>query len=245
MIFFRDQTLTPEQQIALTARFGPLSRMPFIEPLTGHPDIIAVLKEADERNISTFGGVWHSDFSFLEAPPLGSVLYALDVPGIGGDTLWANMYDAYDSLSYTMRGLLDGLAAIHTGAPYGTTNPPAADLELSRSIRMRRNDPAADVETEHPVVRAHPDSGRKALFVNPVYTNRFKGMTVEESKPLLEFLYDHATKPEFTCRFRWRNGSLAVWDNRCTLHLAIDDYDGKRRLLHRTAIAGERPVGPV
>lgn len=243
VIFFRDQRLSPEQQIAFTARIGPVSRVPFIKPLDDYPDIIAVLKEADERKISTFGGTWHSDFSFLEAPPLGSVLYALEVPNSGGDTLWANMYDAYETLSPGMKALLDGLTAIHTGAPYGTTDAPPPDMQTSRSIAISRNDRAADVETEHPVVLAHPDSGRKALFVNAVYTSRFKDMTREESKPLLNYLYAHATRPEFTCRFRWTRHALALWDNRCTQHLAINDYDGHRRLMHRTTIAGERPRG--
>ncbi len=243
VIFFRDQSLTPEQQIAFTARFGPVSRVPFIAPLAEHADIIAVLKEADERGISSFGGTWHSDFSFLPEPPLGSVLYALEVPEHGGDTLWADMYRAYETLSAGLRRVLDGLRAVHSGAPYGTAAAPPADLRLSRSVKMARGDPAADVETEHPVVRVHPESGRRALFVNPVYSLRFAGMTAAESQPLLDFLQAHATRPEFTCRFRWRPGSLAVWDNRCTQHLAVNDYDGRRRLLHRTTIAGERPVG--
>lgn len=244
VIFFRDQTLTPEQQIAFTARFGPVSRVPFIEPLAGHPDIIAVLKEADERNISSFGGTWHSDFSFLPEPPLGSLLYALEVPEQGGDTLWADMYRAYETLSAGLRRVLDGLGAVHSGAPYGTAAAPPADVRLSRSVKMARGDPAADMETEHPVVRVHPESGRRALFVNPVYSLRFAGMTAAESRPLLDFLQAHATRPELTCRFRWCQGSLAIWDNRCTQHLAVNDYDGRRRLLHRTTIAGERPVGP-
>jgi taurine dioxygenase len=243
VIFFRDQRLGPEQQVALTARFGPIARMPFIEPMPDHPDVIAVLKEAEERNISTFGGTWHSDFSFLPEPPMGSLLYALEVPECGGDTLWADMYRAYEALSPGLRNLLDGMAAIHSGAPYGTTAPPPPDLAVSSSVKMSRGDPAADIETEHPVVRVHPESGRRALFVNPVYTLRFKDMTAEESGPLLGFLYAHATRPEFTCRFQWRAGSVAFWDNRCTLHLAINDYDGRRRLLHRTTVAGERPQG--
>ena len=244
VIFFRDQAITPEQQIALTARFGAVSRVPYVEAMAEHPDIIAVLKEADEVGISTFGGTWHTDFSFLETPPLGSVLFAHEVPGHGGDTLWANQYAAYESLSDAMKATLDPLVAIHTGAPHGTKAPPSPDLKLSKSIKMRRGDPAADIETEHPVVRDHPESGRKALFVNPVYTIRFKDMTVAESRPLLAFLFARAIEPAFTCRFRWRAGSRAIWDNRCTQHFAINDYDGQRRLMHRTTIAGERPIGP-
>jgi taurine dioxygenase len=244
VIFFRDQTLSPEQHTAFSARFGKLSRMPYVKALDAHPDIIAVLKEADEQKISVFGGAWHSDFSFLDEPPLGSVLYALDVPPYGGDTLWSNMYAAYDALSEGMKRLLDGLVAQHSGHVYGMDGVPA-DLRTSRSIAISRNNPEADIERGHPVVRVHPETGRKALFVNPIYTTRFDGTSAAESKPLLDFLYAHATRPEFTCRFRWRKGSLAVWDNRCAMHYAVNDYDGRRRLMHRTTIAGDRPFGPA
>ncbi|MGE0118927.1 MAG: TauD/TfdA dioxygenase family protein [Dongiaceae bacterium] len=243
VIFFHGQALTPEQHLAVTRRFGPISRSPYIKHMDEHPDIIAVLKEADERKISTFGNAWHSDFSFLEEPPLGSVLYAREVPSHGGDTLFANMYAAYEALSPGLRRLLDGLNAIHTGKPYGVDGV-SQDLAVSRSIGIERNNPEADRETVHPAVRVHPATGRKALFVNAIYTTRFEGMTTAESKPLLEFLFAHATQPEFTCRLRWRTGDLAVWDNRCTLHYAVNDYDGQRRLMHRTTIKGERPVGP-
>jgi taurine dioxygenase len=244
VIFFHGQTLTPEQQLAFTRRFGPVSRSPYIKHMDEHPDIIAVLKEADERKISTFGNAWHSDFSFLEEPPMGSVLYAREVPSHGGDTLFANMYAAYEALSPGLRRVLDGLNAVHTGKPYGVGGVPQ-DLAVSRSIGIERNNPGADREVAHPTVRVHPATGRKALFVNSIYTTRFEGMTAAESKPLLDFLYAHATQPEFTCRLRWRRGDLAVWDNRCTLHYAVNDYDGARRLMHRTTIKGERPVGPA
>ena len=241
VLFFRDQALAPEHQLAFTRLYGPVLRVPYVKHLDEHPDIIAVLKEADERNISTFGNAWHSDFSFLERPPMGSVLYAREVPSHGGDTLFANMYAAYDALSDGMKRMLAGLGALHSGRPYGRGGVPA-DLRTSRSIAIERDNPAADREIAHPVVRLHPDSGRKALFVNAIYTLRFADMTEAESRPLLDFLYQHCIRPEFTCRFRWAAGSLAIWDNRCTLHYAVNDYDGQRRLLHRTAIAGERPV---
>jgi len=244
VIFFRDQDLTPQQHEAFTARFGPLSRVPYVKPLDDHPHIIAVLKEADERKISVFGGAWHSDFSFLDEPPLGSVLYALETPSYGGDTLWSNMYAAYDALSAGMQRLLDDLVALHSGSVYGVDGV-SKDLRTSRSIAISRNNPEADAEHRHPVVRLHPDTGRKALFVNPIYTTRFDGMTREESAPILNFLYALATQPEFTCRFRWQARSLALWDNRCAMHYAINDYDGQRRLMHRTTIAGDRPVGPA
>ncbi len=243
VVAFRGQNLSPGQQIALTRRLGPLLRVPFIEPHPEHPEIVAVLKEAEERDISTFGGVWHSDFSFLEAPPSYTLLYALEVPSRGGDTIWANMALAYETLSEGMKELLEGLGAIHSGLPYGTADPPA-DMNLSTSIGIARGEPAADAEVVQPVVRRHPETGKHALFVNPVYTSRFQDMTVEESRPLLATLQAHATRAELTCRLSWRAGTLAIWDNRCTQHMAVNDYDGYRRLLHRTTVAGEPPLWP-
>ncbi len=241
VVAFRSQDLSPGQQIALTRRLGPLLRVPFIEPLPEHPEIVAVLKEAEERAISTFGGVWHSDFSFLEAPPSYTLLYALEVPPSGGDTIWANMALAYETLSAGMKGLLGGLRAIHSGLPYGTSGPPP-DLKVTTSIKMARGDPAADAEVAHPVVRRHPETGADALFVNPTYTTRFEDMSAAESRPLLDTLQRQATRAEITCRLRWAAGTLAIWDNRRTQHLAVNDYDGQRRLLHRTTVTGERPL---
>ena len=243
VLFFRDQRLSPEQQLEVTRRFGDILRVPYIQHLEAYPDMIAVLKEADERGISTFGGTWHSDFSFLDVPPSLTLLYALELPALGGDTLWASQYAAYDALSPGLRRLLDPLRAVQSAWPHGTRGP-GPGTAVSRSIGMVRNDPAADREIAQPVVRVHPVTGRRALFVNPVYTERFEDMTVDESRPMLQYLFGHATRPEFTCRLRWAPGTLALWDNRCLLHLAINDYDGSRRLLHRTTVAGERPVGP-
>ena len=166
--------------------------MPYIRPLAEYPDIVAVLKEADERNIATFGGTWHSDFSFLDEPPSLTLLYALELPEVGGDTLWSSQYAAYDTLSTGMKRLLDPLQAVHTGWPHGTHGPDTS-VAVSRSVVMARNDPSADREVVHPVVRVHPVTGRRALFVNPVYTQRFEDMTTEESRPLLQHLFDHAT----------------------------------------------------
>jgi taurine dioxygenase len=242
VLHIHDQRLTPEQHVALTMRFGPTSRSPYIKHMEEHPDIIAVLKEADEAKISTFGNAWHSDFSFLEEPPMGSLLYAREVPSHGGDTLFANMYLAYEALSEGMKRMLDPLKAIHTGKPYGV-NGVGPDLKVSRSIGIERNRPEADREILHPIVRVHPVTGRRALFVNSIYTARIEGMTEAESRPILRFLFAHAVQPEFTCRLRWRSGDLAIWDNRCAMHYAVNDYDGQRRLMHRTTVAGERPMG--
>ena len=243
VVFLRDQHLSPEDQVALTARFGEVLRVPYVKHLDEHPDIIAVLKEADEKKISTFGGTWHSDFSFLDQPPSLTILYGREIPPFGGDTLWSSQYAAFDALSPRMQEMMCRLSAVQTGWPHGTKGP-GPNAAVSRSVVMTRNDPTADREVIHPVVRVHPITKRKALFVNPVYTQRFDGMTEEESKPLLSYLFAHATKPEFTCRLQWEVGTLALWDNRCVLHLAINDYDGSRRLLHRTTVAGETPIHP-
>lgn len=240
VIFLRDQSLTLDQLVAGTEAIGSILRVPYVKGLDSHPDVIAVLKEADEKRISTFGGTWHSDFSFLDIPPSLTLLYAVELPSTGGDTIWANQYAAYEALSPGLKAILDPLNTIHTGTPHGTSGP--GDYSgTSRSIKMVRNDPTADREVLHPVVRTHPLTGRKALFVNPVYTQRFENMTISESKPLLDYLYQHATKPEFCCRWRWHPATLAIWDNRCTMHLAVNDYDGTRRLLYRTTILGEKP----
>jgi len=242
VLAFPDQNLTLDEQLEVTRSFGPVLRVPYVQGLASHPDVIAVLKEADEQRISIFGGTWHSDFSFLPEPPDATLLQSVALPSVGGDTIWANQYLAYESLSPGLRRMLDPLRAVHTGWPHGARGP-GPDVPVSKSIKMTRNDPAADREQLHPVVRRHPVTGRAALFVNPVYTQRFEDMTAEESRPLLEYLHQHCVRPELQMRVRWRPGMMMLWDNRCTLHLAINDYDGQRRLLHRTTVAGARPVG--
>jgi taurine dioxygenase len=242
VLFFREQSLSLDDLLQVTARFGPVLRVPYVQGIASHPDVIAVLKEAEEKRISTFGGTWHTDFSFLAEPPAATLLYAVELPPVGGDTIWASQYLAYDALSDGMKALLDPLKAVHTGWPHGTMGP-NPDVPVSRSIKMVRNDPTADREVTHPVVRVHPVTGRKALFVNPVYTQRFENMTAAESRPILDFLHAHNVRAEFCCRLRWRPGTMAMWDNRCLMHLAVNDYDGHRRLLHRTTVAGEVPAG--
>lgn len=223
-----------------TTVFGPLLRLPYIAPTPEDPDVVAVLKEADEQRIATFGGDWHSDFSFLEHPPGGSLLQAVELPPVGGDTLWADQATAWEALPDDLRAVVAGRRAIQTGAPYGVSHRPT--VATSRSIRITRGDPAADRERAHPAVRRHPASRRAALFLNPIYTIRLDGMTEAESAPVLARLYAHMTRPEFCCRHRWRPGDLVIWDNRMTLHFAVNDYDGHRRLLWRTTFAGEAPV---
>ena len=239
VIFFHDQHLTPEQHLAFGRRFGALQIHEFVEAMEGYPEILEVRKEAEEKR--NFGGGWHTDVSYLERPSLGSVLYALDVPDHGGDTMFANQYLAYEALSDGMKRMLEGMTAIHSARrPYGPNAARAHDYGPS-SMHFIFSE-AAHAEIEHPVVRTHRETGKKALYVNRTFTLRFKDMTEEESAPLLHYLCDHAVRPEFTCRFRWQPNSIAFWDNRCVQHNAINDYHGQRRILHRVTIEGERPV---
>jgi len=238
--------LLPEQFLDIPALkratqiFGPLIRLPYVEPMAEDPDVIAVLKEAEERNIHVFGGNWHSDFSYLERPPGGSLLQAVDLPPVGGDTLWADGVTAWETLPDDLRAMLDGRNAIQTGKPYGVKHRPT--VSTSTSVKMQRGDPEADKERALPAVRRHPISGKAALFVNPTYTTRLEGISEEESAPILERVYAHMTRPEFQCRHRWRPGDLVIWDNRATMHFAVNDYDGHRRLLYRTTFEGEAPI---
>src|SRR5712692_10355351 len=240
VIFLRGQHLTPERHLALGRRFGTLNVHEFVEAMPGQPEILVVAKH--ENDTKNFGGGWHSDVTYLDEPALGSILYALEVPDYGGDTMFANQYMAYEALSPGMRHMLDGLVAVHSARHvYGT----GADNDYARlkglsAMTIVRSE-AAHRETEHPVVRTHPETGRKCLYVNRNFTVRFKDMTVEESRPLLQFLYEQAVRPEFTCRFRWERGSIAFWDNRCVQHYALNDYHGQRRVMHRVTINGDRP----
>jgi taurine dioxygenase len=242
VVVIRDQSLSPDEQKSFSRRLGPLVPLPYIKPLAGHPEVIAVLKEADEVKISTFGSWWHADFSYLEEPPVHSILHALELPPKGGDTLFADLCAAYDALSPGMKRLLEPLDVMHSGFVYGTRTVTDGERSLARGVVIARGNPEADIERPHPLVRVHAPTGRRALFANPTYTTRLDGMTAAESKPLLDFLYAHMTRPEFTLRQRWRPGDVLVWDNRAVIHLAVNDYDGYRRLLHRTTAGRERPL---
>jgi len=234
VIFFRGQDLPPDRFLGFARRFGEPIEYPFVKGLDGFPEITPIVKLEHER--VNFGGLWHSDTAYLETPPLGTMLIARQVPPHGGDTIFANMYLAYETLSEGMRALLDGLVAVNSSAK--------ADVTRTREDRMRegaRADARAEYVAEHPVVRTHPETGRKALYVNGGHTVRFQGMTEAESAPLLDFLFAHQTRPEFTCRFRWERGSIALWDNRSAQHNPINDYHGFRRVMHRVTLAGDRP----
>jgi taurine dioxygenase len=235
VVFFRDQKLSPEQHIAFAHRFGEIELNRFFATVPGYPMIAEVRKEPEQqRNI---GNGWHTDHSYDEAPALGSMLYAREVPTTGGDTLFASMYAAYDALSDGLKATLNSLKAVHSSRH--VFGPAAAARRGDLEGRIR-NPELATQDAVHPVFIRHPDSGRKALYVNPGFTVRFDGWTEEESWPLFDYLYRHAVRPEFTCRFQWREGSLAFWDNRSTWHFAVNDYPGERRLLHRITIAGPK-----
>jgi taurine dioxygenase len=235
VVFFRDQPISNDRFVALAKRFGSIGRYPMVPGLPDHPEIMAVLKEPDET--VNFGGIWHSDTTYLYRPPSATMLLAREIPPTGGDTRFANQYQAFESLSPALQQVLEGLRAINSSA--------LADVSKTREDRMRGVDDSAtavDYESCHPVVRTHPETGRKALYINVAHTARFDGMTEEESAPLLGYLFAHQVKPEFTCRFRWEVGSLALWDNRCAQHNPMNDYNGHRRLLHRITLQGDTPA---
>jgi taurine dioxygenase len=235
VLFFHDQHWTPEAQLRFGHYFGELDTHPFVEGTQAHPEIIEIITEPDD--ILNFGGGWHSDVTFLEEPDLGSILFAIDVPSFGGDTLFANQHAAYEALSDTMKGLLDGLNAQHSAGPQYADGGYST---LSKSMKTKSSDLAGAV-VHHPLVRTHPETGKKALYVNPSFTVGIEGMRLDESMALLGFLFNHMVKEPFTCRFRWAPGSVAMWDNRSVLHYALFDYRGHRRSMRRITVKGDRP----
>jgi taurine dioxygenase len=234
VIFLREQTVTPQQQVAFARKFGEPIEYPQLKGLPEAPMITPVVKLEHERH--NFGGIWHSDTTYLPVPPMGSMLLAREVPPFGGDTMFANQYLAYESLSDGLKQTLDGLL--------GVSSSSKADVTKTREDALRQAGAGAtpkQLSAEHPLVRTHPETGRKALYTSVAHTSHIKGWTEKESLPLLQFLWDHQTKPEFTCRFQWRTGSLAFWDNRCAMHNPINDYHGFRRVMHRITLAGDKP----
>jgi taurine dioxygenase len=229
VVFFRDQKLDPAQFMAFARRMGKPIEYPFVKGIPGFPEVIEVRKLEHEKH--NFGGIWHSDTAYLQEPPMGSMLIAREVPPYGGDTEFASQYLAYEALSPGMKHLLEGLVGVNSSAK--------ADVTRTREDMVKGE--TKELVAEHPVVRTHPETGRKALYVNVGHTVRFRGMTEHESAPLLEFLFRHQVKLEFTCRFHWEVGSIAFWDNRCTQHNPVNDYHGHRRVMHRITLAGDRP----
>jgi taurine dioxygenase len=234
VIFFHDQSLTPEQYLRFARTMGEPCEYPFVAGLDGYPEITEVIKKEDER--VNFGGIWHSDTTYLECPPMGTMLYARVLPTMGGDTLFANMVMAYENLSPGMQRLLLGLTAVNSAE-----KDDAAATRVDRLRERPREAGATITVAEHPIVRSHPETGRKALYVNPGHTVSIAGFSQAESAPILDFLYRHQTRAEFTCRFRWRRDSLAFWDNRATQHYPLNDYHGQHRAMQRITLAGDRP----
>ena len=238
VLFFRDQLLTPAQQRNAAALFGDLHIHPIYPKIAEQPEILVLDTDLNDLRDNA---LWHSDVSFIQSPPLGSLLSARHVPPHGGDTLWASCSAAYDALSAPIRGLLDGLTAVH-------------DLTLSFPLERFGNTPdalekwnaarAANPPVTHPVIRVHPETGRKGLFVSEAFTTRINELEPGESTALLQMLFKQIARPEFSVRWQWRQGDLAFWDNRLTQHYACDDYRPQRRIMHRATILGDRPFGP-
>ena len=232
VIFLPAQKLSPQQLLAFASRFGDPMEYPQLRGLPECPLVTPVVKLEHERH--NFGGVWHTDTSYLEQPPMASMLYALELPPYGGDTLFASQYAAYEALSEGLRQALDGLIGINSSAK--------AEVTRSREDRLREAGVQSKVLVgKHPIVRTHPETGRKALYMSLGHTVHFEGWSEDESKPLLDYLFAQQVKPEFTCRFRWSPGTLAFWDNRCALHYPVNDYHGFRRLMHRVTLRGDKP----
>ena len=240
VLSFPGQALSLEELEAATLQFGPFGVDPFIKPMAGHPNVLELRREPDEK-ATNFGAGWHSDWSFQPEPPAATLLHAQVVPPVGGDTLFADCAAAYDALSPVMKDLLAPLRAVHSASrAYGTQGVFARETE-TRTMQIVVS-PEADKIHAHPLVRTHPVSGRKALFVSPVYTVGIEGMTPEEGQAILAFLFKHMTQEAFVFRHRWAKDTLLIWDNRRTVHFAEGGYDGHLRVMHRTTVAGEAPV---
>ena len=239
VLCFRDQQLGPCDLVNLARKFGGVGETPYLSGLEDYPDVVPIVKEANEKSQHTFGSGWHTDFTFQKKPPARTLLYALDVPPKGGDTLFANLQDACESLSTGMQESLSRLRALHSSIrSYGPNASLKNHLE-NMTITNEKEEPGFE---SHPVIRKHPVTGKPSLWINPTYTIRFDGMTDEESQPLLDYLNDLITEARFTCRVNWKRNSLVMWDNRCTQHSASSDYAGHRREMWRITTAGDTPA---
>lgn len=236
VIFLKNQNLSPAQFLRFSQCLGTPIEYPFVKGLEGFPHIIEVKKLEHEK--VNFGGIWHSDTTYLDVPPMGTMLLSKEIPPYGGDTMFANQYMAYEALSEVMKRLLDGLKGISSSAK--------ADVSKTREDRIKTDGKAKQsvpkqYEAHHPMVRTHPETGRKALYVNIAHTSGIVGMTDAESMPILKFLFEHQVKPEFTCRFVWERDAIAFWDNRCVQHNPVNDYHGFRRVMQRITLQGSKP----
>lgn len=237
VIFFRDQDLSPERHKAFARRFGAIFVHPNFRKPGTDPEIVQLVREPND--VSVVGEDWHADTTMMAAPPMGAILYGVEVPPHGGDTIFANQYLAYERLSETMKRVIAELKAIHTDR---LVAGPQAGRDATRSTKVREDAEWRETVSVHPIVRIHPETRRKMLFVNHSYTVGIEGMSEAEGRGLLDFLLNHGHRPEFTCRFRWEKGSVAFWDNRCTKHVALNDTTGFRRVMRRVQVAGDRPV---
>jgi len=235
VIFFRDQTLDHEQHKRLARRFGEIFVHPNFKGLGADPEIVEIRRNPSDTAI--VGEEWHCDTTMMAEPPMGAILYGVEVPPYGGDTQFASMCHAYDALSDGMKSLLAGMRAVHTDTMVAGPN---ANRNSRRTTKVREDADWTPTVNLHPVVRTHPETGRKSLFIGG-HVHYLENMTPEESAPLVDYLYAHSHRPEFTCRFRWRAGSLAFWDNRCTQHSAINDYPAETRIMHRVTVCGDTP----
>jgi len=238
VLVIRGQKLEPADIMKVGAHFGEPCHYPFVTGMEGFPFIFEVVKAEDER--TNFGGNWHSDTTYLAQPPLATLLYAVETPSHGGDTLFASTRAAYESLSDGMKKMVDSLVGVNSaGLKYGG----GRSKMHSRigGMKVHDTEKAEEYEAEHPVARTHPETGKKALYVSRSHTIRFRDMTEEESRPIVDWLQSHITRPEFTCRVRWEPGTLTVWDNRCTLHNAVNDYHGQRRRMRRLNVGAQTP----
>jgi taurine dioxygenase len=231
VIFFRDQDLTPAQQTAFGARFGPLNIHPYVAGMAGQPEVMEIIKEPSDK--INFGGGWHSDMSFLQTPAIGSILYAVEIPEFGGDTLFASQAAAFEALSPGLQATLEGLSAVHSASREYSAQGHSA--QKRGSMKVAEADGYVG-EYVHPMVLVHPETGRKALYVNPAFTLRIDGWKTRESKALLDYLFEHCRYEAFTTRFAWAKGSVAFWDNRSVWHFALNDYPGQRRHMRRVTV---------
>ena len=238
VVVFRDLSLTPAEQAEFCSLFGELDTYPFVEATSDHPNVIPIIKEPQQK--LNFGGAWHTDTSYMEVPPKATCLYAIEVPERGGDTLFASTAKAYRSLSAGMKAMTADLVGMFT--PSMVHGKTGAYGKVKHGMQAKESPDVVDQRVPHPVIRTHPESGVQAIYATPVHCEHFENMTRSESLPLLNYLYEHATRPEFTMRLSWRPGTFAMWDNRCVFHNAINDYQGQRREVHRVTLKGELPA---
>ena len=240
VIFFRDQDITPEQQLNLALRFGDIHYHPYMLGMDDHPEILEIIKEPGETY--TFGAAWHTDQMFNPSPAKATMLYAKETPAVGGDTMFSSMYKAYDGLSDAMKAMLKDVKTFNVGDRFKNMGggSRAERYAGNKSMAGKVRDPGNQItEAHHPLFRTHPETGRTGLYIGS-HTQGFEGMRAEEADPIIDYLRSHSIRPEYLCRFRWEPGSMAIWDNRCVQHYAVPDYNERRRM-HRITIAGDVP----